>query len=560
LVLLALLLVLGRSSASGLPRIPHIAFIRPVQSPLVKDLTGLGPIVRPRDPLADLLVVDGDAYSGTMAEEELLRKAWKVGKGFLILDADEADFKEDLIRLTGIVPSRGVAAVYLRKRRDGGVDQVQLDARARTTSSTARRARKEFLRQVAQAFREELPVRPIHRDNPAGDQGVKVAQSSGSEFQIGPFPITKVDIQPITGTIASPFSSTNVPQEMATLSLNDQIEVVGSGSNGGQSPATAYITFQGSGSSSVQNFDTFELGFFQDNAVVSGYANPQHQRLVGLAFDQGTPVLVDSEPQNAAGQATVTSGFMFSIGVTPMGPGLNATYSALTTTQIAGWAVTETPAGPGDTAFQWTYQEQLDANNKPMSSIYANLSAGNTYLAELGGDYAPSALAAGLVESAPMVVWTATESAGTQQATVSSQLTAANTYWSYIDPLLSPSMVELFLDSDNIVSTDGSVVISLTDLWNQMGYLSSVSVPATVSEGTQMSVTVTLDHPAPQAGMPITMNSSSPDIIASGLTLLVPGGNESFTFQIPVYKVGSGEVTLTFQVNGLSMSANTTVQ
>lgn len=496
LVFLAGCLALGISSASALPRIPHVTFIGPVRSPLVRHLAGFGPIVHSRDPLANFLVVDGDAYSGTMAEQRLLRKAWNAGKALLILDADEGDLEEDLIRLTGFVPSQRVAAVYLRTRRDGGVDQIQLDVKARKLDPAGRRARQEFLRQVGKAFREELPVHPIHRRTPAGDQGAKAISS---DFQIGPFLITKVDTQPISGTISGLFSTTSVPQENATLSLNDQITVLGSGSFGGRTTATAYITFQGNDSSSVESFDTFGLGFLSGGDV-SGYANPQHQRVVGLTLDQGTPVLVSSQPENTANQATVSSGFNFQIGVSPAGPNANYTYSASKLEQIAGWTITET-SDPGGDALQWTYQEQLDANNHDMSDIYSNLFASNNYTIGIGGNYTPSSLAAGLVQSTPMVVWSTTESDGSQQATVTSQLTAANTFWIYVDPLLDPSAVTWSLGSSDsptlTVSTEASAVISLTDLWNQMGYLTSVSVPTTVSGGDQVPVTVTLDHPAP---------------------------------------------------------------
>jgi hypothetical protein len=196
-----MLVALWSSSASGLPRTPYVAFVGPVKSPLVKDLAGLGPIVRPRDPAANLLVVDGDAYSGTMAEENLLRRGWKAGKALLVLDADEGDLGGDLIHLTGIVPAQGVAAVYLRKRRDGGIDQVLLDGKATRLDPAGRRARQEFLRQVGVAFREELPVPPIHRRADARDQGAKAYQ--GSDFQLGPFPISKVDPEPISASFAA---------------------------------------------------------------------------------------------------------------------------------------------------------------------------------------------------------------------------------------------------------------------------------------------------------------------------------------------------------------------
>jgi hypothetical protein len=531
--------------------------VGPVKSPLVKELGSLGPIVRPRDVSANLLVVDGDAYSGTIAEEALLRRGWRAGKGLLILDADEGDLKGDL--------------------------------KATQNGPSGRLARQAFLRQVGFAFREELPVPPHHRQR-ASDRGAKA--QTASSFQIGPFPIMKMYTEDLTACVVlgvedlpvrSTFRSSpltdcqglpgvGIPQETATLELADTITVLGSGSYGGQSPAIAYIVFAGNGNSSVQSFGTFEVeNDLTTTLYASGYANPQHQRAVGLALDQGTPILVSAQPANAAGEEEVESGVDFEIGVTPEGPEGSFTYSTETSTSIQGWTVTQSLGGgssPGEGPINWSYQEQLDANQNDMAAIYSMLFASNWSFENDFGVYTPSALAASLVQSAPMVVWSTTESAGSQQATVTSQVTSANTFWFRQDPLIGTSSDSWYLgssladgsyNSELVISTDGSVVISLTDLWNQMGYLSSVSIPTTVSSGAQLPVAVKLDHPAPQAGMPLLVTSSAPGIIP-GQTLLVPAGNASFSFQIPVASGESGEVTLTFSVNGLTMTETTTVE
>jgi hypothetical protein len=569
--LLTLVLGLTSSFASDLPvspesaisgtaeRIPYVAFIGPVQSPLIKHLLALEPVVQSGDRRANLLVVDGDAYSGTMADEKALRNGWKMGKGLLVLDADEGDLKGDLVRLTGFVPSKGVAAVYLRKRRDGGIDEVCLDRKARSLDSGGRRAQHEFVRRVDKAFREELPALPIQRRS----SGRENTLPTSDEFHLGPFRIASVINVQISGTISGLFSDTTLPQETATLTLNDQIDVYGSGSAAGQAPATAFLVFQGFDTSSVQAFPPFSLGFTLP--VAFGYANPQHQRLVGVALDYGTPVTSWLQPGNAQNQSTVTSGVNFTVGVTPQGPDANVNYSTLTSTPISGWTVFQgtIPTGENASMFQWTYQEQLDNNGNNMSGIYSNLFSNGTYMSSIGGNYTPSALAAGGVQSAPGVVWTTTESEGSQQAEFTSQVNASNIFWVYDDPLLDPSSVFWSLGSNDVptlfVSADGSQSVSLADLWNQMGYVSSVSVPATVSGGTQMSVSVTLDHPAPRAGMPLIVSSSAPSLIPTQY-LQVPPGQETASFQIPVYAYGTGVVTLQFSVNGVPLSATTTVQ
>ena len=580
ILLFSALFCLWGSSASSSPKTPVVALVRPVKSPLLKELGDLGPFVRPRDPLASLLVVDGDSHSGTMAENTLLRKAWEAGKALLILDADEGDLKGDLIRLTGVVPSTKEAGVYLRKRQDGGVDLVLLSVKGTSNGHAGRLRRQDFLRRVLIAFRDELPV-SIHRTAEGKSANVQSASASNTAFQLGPYAISASESEDLTASWGyanplSPWQSVPLPTETATVNFTDTVMVVGTGSYGNPSqyPPTAFIAYAGNalpsgGNSWVQSFNQITIPSTQVNAknLINGYVNPQQQRTIELALDQGTPTLVSAEPVNTAGEVQVTSGIDIGIGVGPEGPSGSVGYNSSQTTSIEGWSVTQTQSSTGSEV-NWVYQEQLDSNGNDMTDIYSDLFANNSAFMPGFGVYVPSVLATSRVQSAPAAVWSTQEQDGAQSADIGSRITSANTYWVRYDPFIGTSNASWYLgtvSNGNVVSNLGAtatkqLTILLTDLWNQMGYLSSVSVPATVSGGTQMAVTVTLDHAAPQRGMPVTLTTNAPGIIPPQSTLSVPAGMQSFTFQIPVMEGGSGEVTLTFWVNGLPMYATTTVE
>ncbi|CAN5357639.1 hypothetical protein BH11ARM2_BH11ARM2_12950 [soil metagenome] len=524
-----------------------LALVGPVSSPVANEIAGLGPITGSTEE-ANLFVVDGDAFSGTMAEEKTLKEAWRKGHGLLVLDADEDDLERDLIRLTGIVPDKELAAVYLRKRKDGGIDQIHLDKSATGSSQLAGEMRQEFLRRVGVAFREELPVPELR----------KTARGDGRGFQLGPFPISKVLTQN---------TEFYTPVRSATVTLSDTITVLGSGSYGGQYPATAYVAFAGNGNSSVGHFDTYlqDGGSFLDEVYINGYANPRHERKIGLVLDQGQPILTSAQPANASGEKEVSSGFHVNVEVTPEGPVTGIGYSTDTATNIEGWTVEQKLLGEPGSVIEWTYQEQLDALGNNMDSVYATLFSTGQASDSTFGVYNPSLLATTLLQSAPMVVWTVQEADGAKQATVTSELTSFNTAWVREDPFIGKSGATWYLGDDLgnpqrslVFSTDASVVIDLTQLWNQMGYLTSVDVPSTATPG-QIPVTVTLDHPAPDAGMPVSLTSSAPGTVPSQ-QLVVPAGEKQFTFQIPIESGFEGNVSLNFVVNGLSKTADVDVQ
>jgi hypothetical protein len=105
------------------------------------------------------------------------------------------------------------------------------------------------------------------------------------------------------------------------------------------------------------------------------------------------------------------------------------------------------------------------------------------------------------------------------------------------------------------------VMVDLNVLWNQMGYLTSVSVPPTVCPNSDLPAIVTLDHPAPLGTMPVQMISDSPGIVPPQSLLAVPEGLSTKTFMLPVRGGGKpATVTLTFTVNGLAKSVTTSVQ
>ncbi|RYG47984.1 hypothetical protein EON79_05805 [bacterium] len=541
---------------------PVLALVGSVTSPVANEIAGLGPVVGASDASANLLVVDGDTFSGTLAEEKILIDGWRQGKALLVLDADEGDLERDLIRLTGIVPDKELAAVYLRKRKDGGIDQIHLDKSAKESHATAMGMRKEFLRRVDVAFREELPVPAFQSTARAGSGG----------FKIGPFPISKVYAQDIT-SLWSYEPETNLyidgqaPARTATLNMADTITVIGSGSYGGQYPATAYITFAGNANSSVGSFPDYETGSdFFNTYYIRGYANLRHSRKIGVVYDQGQPILGSALPANAAGEKEVTSGFNVSIDVGEEGPSGGFGFSSETSTVIEGWSVDQRLVGGPGSTIEWNYQEQLSADGRNQSAIYNDLFTNGESTDDDYGVYSPSLLATSVIQSAPMIFWAARESDGTQQATVTSETVGWNSFWFRNDPDIGTSAATWYLGGKPTadtypglaVSTEGSVVISLTELWNQMGYLTSVTVPATTQPG-EMTVSVELDHPAPAAGMPVSLSSTAPGIIPSQ-QLVVPAGAKTFNFQLPVERGFQGNVTLGFLVNGLSKSANVEVR
>ncbi|RYG38724.1 hypothetical protein EON81_02880 [bacterium] len=533
---------------------PILALVGAVSSPVANEIAGLGPIVGASDESANLLVVDGDTFSGNMAEESALKAAWQSGKGLLVLDADEGDLERDLIRLTGIVPDKELAAVYLRKRKDGGIDQIHLDKRAAGDDKVAGEMRQEFLRRVGVAFREELPIQELRQSTRLGGRG----------FQLGPFPISKVVTKSIGQSLSSTDATGTAPARTATVNLSDTITVVGSGSYGGRYDSTAYIVLTSNGNSSVAAFDTMQI----DSTVfhtyfLSGYSNMRQKRTVGLSLNAGQPILASAQPANITGSKDVTSGVNFEIGVDSEGPQGGIGFNFESTTHIEGWGIEQT-LGAG--VINWVYQEKIDGDGDSYGSVGAGLFDGTdtSFTLDDFGVYTASALASNVVQSAPAVVWTVPETSGATQATVTSEITGYNTAWIRNDPTVGPSGATWFRgdagangEPNFVVSTDGSVVMDLTELWNQMGYLASVDVPTSTAPG-QLSITVKLDHPAPLAGMPIAINSSSPGVIATR-RLAIPAGETDYTFQLPVQKNFPGDVRLDFVVNGLSKSATVNI-